>query len=129
MNVRSLFSGIGGLELGRLETSRAKLRFRIGVPAVAESQRLTAKERELRARLASHESWAQTADRSARTAPARAALDAKFLEQAGGDPVRAEHLRKAYYARLALKSAQARRRNREARAAAKTGVPDADAQA
>jgi hypothetical protein len=34
---------------------------------------------------------------------------AKFLEQADGDPVRAEHLRKAYFAKLALKSAQARR--------------------
>lgn len=72
-------------------------------------------ERSLAARLASHESWAQTEDRSARTAAARAAMDAKFLEQAGGDPVRAAHLRKAHYARLALKSAQARRRNREDR--------------
>ena len=64
----------------------------------------------LRASIAAHESWAQTENRSARTAPARAALDAKFLEQAGGDPVRAAHLRKAYFARLALKSAQARRK-------------------
>jgi len=83
---------------------------------------LTAQERTLRARLAAHDSWAQTADRTARTAAARAALDAKFLEQAGGDPVRAEHLRKAHYARMALKSAQARRHNREARAAAETAT-------
>lgn len=74
-------------------------------------------ERTLAARIAAHESWAQTTDRTARTAPARAALDQKFLTEAGGDPVRAESLRKAYYSRLALKSAQARRRNREARQA------------
>ncbi|HEX2893170.1 MAG TPA: hypothetical protein VHO29_04110 [Marmoricola sp.] len=61
-------------------------------------------------RIGAHISWANTENRSARTAPARAALDAKFLEQAGGDPVRAAHLRKAHFARLALKSAQARRR-------------------
>jgi hypothetical protein len=70
-------------------------------------------EASLRARIAAHESWANTPNRSARTAPARAALDAKFLEQAGGDPVRAAHLRKAHFARLALKSAQARRKARE----------------
>jgi hypothetical protein len=67
-------------------------------------------EKALVARIAAHESWANTTDRTARTAPARAALDAKFLEQAGGDPVRAQHLRKAYFARLALKSARARRK-------------------
>ena len=70
----------------------------------------TAGERQLAARAAAHESWAATPDRTARTAPARRALEAKFLEQAGGDPVRAEHLRKAHFARLALKSAQARRK-------------------
>ncbi len=74
-------------------------------------------ERHLAARIAAHESWAHTPDRSARTAPARAALDAKFLAQADGDPVRAGHLRKAHFARLALKSAQSRRRAGEARAA------------
>jgi hypothetical protein len=61
-------------------------------------------------RIGAHLSWAATADRSARTAPARAALDRKFLDQAGGDPVRAAHLRKAHFARLALRSAEARRR-------------------
>ena len=66
--------------------------------------------RRLRARIAAHESWARTPDRSARTANARKALDDKFLAEANGDPRRAEHLRKAYYARLALKSARARRR-------------------
>jgi hypothetical protein len=69
----------------------------------------SASERRLQAQIASHESWANTPDRTARTAPARAALDQKFLRDAGGDPIRAAHLRKAYFARLALKSAQARR--------------------
>lgn len=75
-------------------------------------------EKRLAASVAAHSSWANTEDRSARTAPARRALDQKFLEQAGGDPKRAEHLRKAYFQRLALKSAQARRRAREATEAA-----------
>ena len=75
-------------------------------------------EKYLAAKIAAHESWARTTDRSARTAPARAALDAKFLADAGGDPQRALHLRKAHYARLALKSAQARRKAREALASA-----------
>lgn len=66
--------------------------------------------------IGAHESWARTTDRAARTAPARAALEAKFLAEAGGDPTRAEHLRKAYYKRLALKSAQSRRRAAAARA-------------
>lgn len=70
-------------------------------------------ERQLVARIAAHESWARTENRSARTAPARAALDAKFLEQAGGDPVRAAHLRKSHFTRLALKSAQSRRKARD----------------
>lgn len=70
---------------------------------------LTPSERTLRAQIAAHESWAKTTDRAARTAKARRALDDKFLAEAGGDPQRAEHVRKAYFARLALKSAQARR--------------------
>lgn len=71
---------------------------------------LTPAERILRGRIAAHDSWAHTEDRPARTAEARRAFDNKFLEEAGGDPVRAEHLRQAYFARLAFKSAQARRR-------------------
>jgi hypothetical protein len=90
-------------------------------------------ERKLIASIAAHSSWANTDNRSARTAPARAALDQKFLDEAGGDPVRAAHLRKAHFARLALKSAQARRRARELTAAAEAaevelaeaGGPDA----
>lgn len=64
------------------------------------------------ARIGAHQSWANTLDRTARTAPARAALEQKFLEEADGDARRAESLRKAYYTRLALKSAEARRRRR-----------------
>lgn len=74
-------------------------------------------ERSLVARIAAHESWARTPDRAARTAPARAALIAKF--EASVDPggildpaeraLRAEHLRKAHFQRLALKSARSRR--------------------
>ena len=71
---------------------------------------LTPELRTLRSRFAAHESWARTTDRPARTANARKALEDKFLAQAGGDPKRAESLRKAFYAKLAFKSAQARRR-------------------
>ena len=73
---------------------------------------LTPAERSLRGALASHQSWANTENRTERTAPARAALDQKFLDQAGGDPKRAESLRKAHYARLAFLSAKARRKNK-----------------
>lgn len=87
----------------------------------------TATERRLASSIAAHESWALTPDRSARTAPARRALDQKFLEAAGGDPVRAEHLRKAHFQRLALKSAQSRRKAREASAAAEAAETELEA--
>lgn len=61
-------------------------------------------------RIGAHESWARTTDRAARTAKARAALEAKFLAEAGGDPKRAEHVRQAYYTRLALASSKARKK-------------------
>lgn len=71
----------------------------------------------LRASLAAHESWAHTPDRSARTAPARAALMARFEREVDPDGLlapderarRAESKRRAYFQRLALKSAKARR--------------------
>lgn len=78
---------------------------------------LSPTELSLAGRIAAHASWAQTVDRSARTAPARAALDAKFLAQADGDPVRAASYRKAHFARLALRSVQSRRRVRSEKAA------------
>jgi len=84
-------------------------------------------ERQLAARIAAHDSWAQTPDRARRTAPARAALEAKFLAQADGDPVRAQHLRKAHFARLALKSAQARRKSRALTAEAESAEAELQA--
>lgn len=79
---------------------------------------LSAAERSLRAQIAAHESWARTPDRAARTAAARRAMWDKFEREV--DPhneltpaeraKRAENARKAHYARLALKSARARRR-------------------
>ncbi|PWJ24731.1 hypothetical protein ATK17_0832 [Branchiibius hedensis] len=83
-------------------------------------------EARLVASIAAHTSWANTENRSARTAPARRALDEKFLAEAGGDPARAEHLRKAHFQRLALKSAQSRRRAREATAAAQAAEAELD---
>lgn len=74
---------------------------------------LTPEERTLRSRIAAHESWARTDDRSARTAKARAAFASKFEQQVDPDRVldpverakRAEHARKAHFTRLALASA------------------------
>lgn len=88
---------------------------------------MTQEERRLQARIAAHESWAATTDRTARTAAARQALHEKFLTEAEGDPVRAAHLRKAHFARLALKSAQARRRAKEATSAALSAETELDA--
>jgi hypothetical protein len=75
-------------------------------------------DRSLIARLAAHESWANTTDPSARTAPARRALLDRFERQVDPDGVlspaerarRAGHARKAHFARLALRSAKARRK-------------------
>lgn len=86
---------------------------------------LTPAERKLRSQLAVHTSWANTSDRSARTAPARAALLEKFEREVDPDGTldpaeraqRAESARKAHYARLALLSAQKRRRANTRRAA------------
>jgi hypothetical protein len=79
---------------------------------------MTPAERSLRGQIAAHESWARTENRSARTAPARQAAFDKFERQVDPDQKllpaerarRAEHARKAYFAQLALKSAQSRRR-------------------
>ncbi len=69
-------------------------------------------------RVGAYESWARTEDRPARTAPGRKAMLDKFEREV--DPnnelapqeraKRAAFARKAYFARLALKSAQARKR-------------------
>ena len=76
-------------------------------------------ERSMRASIAAHHSWAFTPDRAARTAPARRALLDKFGREADPDGTlpaverakRAENLRRAHYKRMALKSAQVRRRS------------------
>ena len=73
-------------------------------------------------KIGAHMSWANTADPAARTANGRAAFMAKFLEEADPEGVlspaererRAEHLRKAHFARLAMKSAAARRKKASA---------------
>jgi hypothetical protein len=68
---------------------------------------------------ANYERWAAVDDRTAATKPARDVFNDRFLSEArerfGDLPPdelarRAEHLRKAYVTRLALKSAQARRK-------------------
>lgn len=78
---------------------------------------LTPSERTLRAKIAAHQSWANTADPAARTAPGRAAMMAKFERQVDPDGTmdpaererRAASARKAYFADLARKSVQVRR--------------------
>ena len=72
----------------------------------------------LRAKAAALSKWARTENRTAATAPARAAFEARFEREV--DPAgvlsaqerarRASFARRAYFARLALLSAKARRR-------------------
>jgi hypothetical protein len=79
-------------------------------------------ERTLVSRIAANAKWARTPDRSAATAPAREALASKWErdvdpEGALSPAVRArlaESAKKEFYARLQLKSAQARRLRRRA---------------
>jgi hypothetical protein len=75
----------------------------------------------LKAAAAAHHSWALTPDRSARTAPARAAALSRFerkIREQFPDlddtevARRAEHLKKAYFLNLAVKSAEARARRK-----------------
>ena len=73
----------------------------------------TPAERRLAGEIGAHGLWARIEDRSAHTAPARAAFDQQFLDAAEGDPIRASHLRAAYFKRLALKSARSRRKAKE----------------
>ena len=79
---------------------------------------LTPAEHSLLSQIGAHVSWERTEDRTARTAPARKAMLDKFERQVDPDgklppadrAKRAEHARKAHFKRLALKSAQVRRR-------------------
>jgi hypothetical protein len=83
----------------------------------------TASERALQGRLGAHTKWANTTDRTGATAPGRAAFEARFERQVDPDgtmdPVQrarlAKSARSAWFARLALQSAQSRRRASEAR--------------
>ncbi len=85
------------------------------------------------ARMGVHKSWANTPDRAARTAPARAARQAKFEQQVDPegrlDPaeraIRAEHARRAHYLAMSIRSAEVRR----ARKIAVAGVAHAPATA
>lgn len=78
-------------------------------------------EARLHAQAAAFQSWAMTSDRARRTAPARAARDAKFMRQIDPDGVmdpaelaqRVAAARRAYFSRLSLAAARARRERRE----------------
>ena len=79
---------------------------------------MTPEQRRRRARIAAHASWANTADRTARTAAGTKAFLDRFEHQVDPDGVlsdevraaMAEHARIAYMLQLAEKSAAARRR-------------------
>lgn len=64
----------------------------------------------------------QTQDRAAK---ARAALQRKFDELAGGDRVKADQLRREYYLELQRRSAAKRRQKRAARVAAENRLLEA----
>jgi hypothetical protein len=80
--------------------------------------KLTPAERSLLSQLANGVRWSKEPDRTAATAPARAALETKFEDEV--DPEReltpeerakrVDAARRAYYARLGLASAKARRK-------------------
>jgi hypothetical protein len=69
-------------------------------------------------RIGANISWSRTVDRTARTEPGRRAMLERFDREVDPDGTlppaerakRSEYARKAYFQRLALKSAQARRR-------------------
>lgn len=86
------------------------------------SGQATPEELSLRARQAALEKWGRTADRSAATAPARAARRAKLAAEIDPDNKldsaererRVDYLVKAHMSRMALKASTNRRRAREA---------------
>jgi hypothetical protein len=85
-------------------------------------------EASLRARIAAHERWAHTADRTSTAMAGHRGLEARFereVDPAGElDPAerarRVDSKRKAHFARLALLSARSRRAARQAREDAAT---------
>lgn len=84
---------------------------------------MTEAEKRLRGQIGARIKWSQCADRTEATAAARRAFLDRFEKLADPDGVlapadrarRAEDLRKAHYARMALKSVQARRRRAKVR--------------
>jgi hypothetical protein len=74
----------------------------------------------LRAKIAANTRWAHVANRSAATAPARAAFNSRFEREVDPDGLlppeerarRADSARSAYYARLAYQSAKKRRKGK-----------------
>jgi hypothetical protein len=87
---------------------------------VAASTNLTPTERKLRAQIAAHESWASTSDRTARSQYGRDAFRQSFEDKVDPERVldaverhrRADSAYRAHMARLALRSAQARRKKK-----------------
>lgn len=81
---------------------------------------LTPEQRAMRARIGAHQSWANTADRKARVAPARRGFMERFEKQVDPDGVldpaerrrRADSALKAHMTQLALKSVKSRARKR-----------------
>ena len=81
---------------------------------------MTPEQRSLQARMAAHSLHVRVANPAAHTAPARRAFLDRFERDVDPDGVlkpeerarRAEHARKAYFLKLALASAAARRRRR-----------------
>lgn len=79
---------------------------------------MTPEQKSLHMSAAAHASWANTGDRTARTAKARAAAEKRFeliVDPEGKLPEhermkRAESARKAHYAKMAIASAKARRK-------------------
>jgi hypothetical protein len=82
---------------------------------------VTPEQRRMRASIAAHTRWANTADRAAAMEPARRGFADKLEHEADPEGVlspreraiRAENLRKAFYKRMALKSSKARAWKRE----------------
>lgn len=78
-------------------------------------------DRSLHARVAAHTRWSRCDDRTAATEPARRGMLGRFEREVDPDgrlapherAVRAEHARKAYFIKMALTSARARRKSRE----------------
>lgn len=79
---------------------------------------MNAGERRLRGQIAANQRWAHTEDRAAATQAARSGFMARFEREVDPDGVlapderarRAENAKRAYFQRLALKSAQSRRK-------------------